>query len=594
MTTTRRRPLLLALAGGTAAVAGIGTAARTGLIGGGGDPAGGARLELSSGDMGVESLTLPLDDRVLVEGASPGGGLGGSSARRGTGKLATTTYSMVGFTWTRGEAEPVLELSVRRGSAWEPWSRVPGSHESPDPGTGEIGSVVGSELVWVGPTDGVRVRVVGERPSDLALVLLHPTPLPGDEAALDDADDSEVQPLGRTSARTSAEVRVPRPNIRNRRAWGANEDLRDKPPSYITTVQQVHVHHTVNSNSYAAEDVPALIRGMYAYHTQSLGWSDIGYNFLVDRFGRIWTGRAGGAAKNVRGAHTLGFNHNSAGISVIGNFDQVKPPSAVIAAIARVAAWKLDQYDRDPLGRTTVVSEGSDKFRSGRSVTLPVIDGHRDTNDTSCPGSHLYAALPAIRQKTKTRIDNFRTRETAVAITAPFTASGRVVFGQRLVVRPGTWTPAEATPTYTWLRDGEPIGGARGEDYNVRRGDVGSRISVRVDLAAPGSAPASQTVSWPSRGRSNVDLVVRAAGRKGRALISVVATAPALPSGHPEGPVTVKVAGKTLTLRLREGRAERLVRGLEPGTYDVRAVFEPTAVAARARATDTVRVKPLD
>ncbi|MDN4176100.1 hypothetical protein QWY28_24350, partial [Nocardioides sp. SOB77] len=67
----------------------------------------------------------------------------GSSARRGTGKLATTTYSLVGFTWTRGEAAPVLELSVRRGSAWEPWSRVPGSHESPDPGTGEIGSVVG-------------------------------------------------------------------------------------------------------------------------------------------------------------------------------------------------------------------------------------------------------------------------------------------------------------------------------------------------------------------------------------------------------------------------------------------------------------------
>ncbi|NHC24656.1 hypothetical protein G6553_15940 [Nocardioides sp. IC4_145] len=594
MTTTRRRPLLLALAGGTAAVAGIGTAARTGLIGGGDDGPGGGRLQLSAGDMGVESLTLPLDDQVLVEG-SPA--TGGPAARRGTGKLATTTYSMVGFTWTRGGVEPVLELSVRRGSTWEPWQRAPHAHESPDPAANADGATTGSDLVWVGPTDGVRVRVVGERPADLALVLLHPTPLPSDRETLDDSDDSEVLPLAAPAGRTVAKAAgtsVPRPGIRNRQAWGANENLRDKPPSYISTIQQVHVHHTVNSNSYSREEVPALIRGMYAYHTQSLGWSDLGYNFLVDRFGRIWMGRAGGAAKNVRGAHTLGFNHNSAGVSVIGNFDQVKPPSAVIAAIARVAAWKLDQYGRDPLGRVTITSEGSDKFRSGRSVTLPVIDGHRDTNDTSCPGSNLYAALPAIRQRTRKRIDNFRTREVAVAITAPFTAAGRVVFGKKISVRPGTWTPPEATPTYTWLRDGEPIGKARGSDYTIRRADVGSRISVRVEVAAPGAATASQTVSWPMPGRAGVDLTVRASGRKGRALVTVVAAAPGLPSGHPDGEVVVKVAGTTVTMTLRDGRAERLVRGLRPGTHHVRAVFQPTARAAKAVATDTVRVKPVD
>ncbi|WKN47547.1 peptidoglycan recognition protein [Nocardioides sp. Arc9.136] len=592
MTTTRRRPLLLALAGGTAAVAGIGTAARTGLIGGGGDdgPRGG-RLELSAGDMGVESLTLPLDDEVLVEGA-PGTSPtpGAPTARRGTGKLATTTYSMVGFTWTRGATEPTLELSVRRGSAWEPWSRAPQSHESPDPGTGEVGSTVGSDLVWVGPTDGIRVRVVGERPADLALVLLHPTPLPGDEAALDDADDSEVLPLGRTSARAAAGV--PRPNIRNRQAWGANEDLRDKPPSYISTIQQVHVHHTVNSNTYGEGEVPALIRGMYAYHTQSLGWSDLGYNFLVDRFGRVWTGRAGGASKNVRGAHTLGFNATSAGISVIGNFDQVKPPQAVIDAIARVAAWKLDQYGRDPLGRTTVRSEGSDKYGAGRSVTLPVIDGHRDTNDTSCPGSNLYAALPAIRQKTKKRIDNFRGQGSAVTITAPFTRSGKVVFGTKVEVRPGTWTPAGATPTYTWLRDGKPIGGARGSDYNIRRADIGSRITCRVDVAAEGAATASQTVSWPGRGRAATSLTVRAAGRKGRALITVVATAAGLAAGHPATEVVVRVAGRTQTFRLKDGRASGLVRDLPAGRHDVSAVVRSTATSTRATASDTTVVKP--
>ena len=92
----------------------------------------------------------------------------------------------------------------------------------------------------------------------------------------------------------------------------------------------MHVHHTVNSNDYAPEDVPALLRGIYRYHTKNLGWSDVGYNFLVDRFGGIWQGRAGGSALAVRGAHTLGFNSTSTGIAVIGNFEEVVPERAVI------------------------------------------------------------------------------------------------------------------------------------------------------------------------------------------------------------------------------------------------------------------------
>ena len=80
-----------------------------------------------------------------------------------------------------------------------------------------------------------------------------------------------------------------------RRAWGANEKWRNGGPWFNRTIQQVHVHHTVNSNDYAPEDVPALLRGIYRYHTKNLGWSDVGYNFLVDRFGG--TGRAARAAR---------------------------------------------------------------------------------------------------------------------------------------------------------------------------------------------------------------------------------------------------------------------------------------------------------
>jgi hypothetical protein len=169
----------------------------------------------------------------------------------------------------------------------------------------------------------------------------------------------------------------------------------------------VHVHHTVNSNTYSRQDVPGLIRGMYRYHTHNLGWSDIGYNFLVDRFGRIWVGRAGGPRRPVRGAHTLGFNSTSCGVSVIGNFETTRPNDRVLDSVAALAAWKLDRYGRNPRGHIRVTSEGSDNYPAGHRVRLPVIDGHRDTNDTACPGRYLYDALPRIRRRAKTIVDAY-------------------------------------------------------------------------------------------------------------------------------------------------------------------------------------------
>ena len=74
--------------------------------------------------------------------------------------------------------------------------------------------------------------------------------------------------------------------------------------------------------------------------------------------------------------------------------------------MVRLAAWKLDRYGRDAKGRVVVRSTGSDKYADGRRVRLPVIDGHRDTNDTACPGKFLYARLPEIRRRTQWRINH--------------------------------------------------------------------------------------------------------------------------------------------------------------------------------------------
>ena len=199
-----------------------------------------------------------------------------------------------------------------------------------------------------------------------------------------------------------------RPHVFGRDAWRADPRLRDGRPSYNRTIQQVHVHHTVNGNDYSADDVRGLIRGIYRYHTVNLGWSDIGYNFLVDRFGRTWVGRAGGFKLPVRGAHTLGFNSTSTGIALIGNFEIARPTRKARTALVHLAAWKLYKYDRHPRGKVKVFSHGSDRYRFGRRVWLPVLDGHRDTNQTACPGRQLYERLPDIRMRAAKRIARYR------------------------------------------------------------------------------------------------------------------------------------------------------------------------------------------
>ena len=118
-------------------------------------------------------------------------------------------------------------------------------------------------------------------------------------------------------------------------------------------------------------------------------------------------GRAGGPARAVRGAHTLGFNSTSTGVAVIGNFELVRQAKVVETALVRLAAWKLDKYGRNPKGTVKVYSHGSDRFPAGRTVRLPVIDGHRDTNETACPGTHLYQRLPNVRRRAAERVARF-------------------------------------------------------------------------------------------------------------------------------------------------------------------------------------------
>ncbi|WP_314224850.1 peptidoglycan recognition protein family protein [Streptomyces zaehneri] len=189
----------------------------------------------------------------------------------------------------------------------------------------------------------------------------------------------------------------PRPSIVTRRGWGADEKLRESGFRYTTKVKAAFVHHTASGNSYKCSQAPSVIRGIYRYHVKSMGWRDIGYNFLVDKCGKIYEGRAGGVAKPVLGAHTLGFNTNSMGIAVLGTFTSAKPTTATVDAVARLTAWKLGLFGADPKGKTYLKSGGGNLYGKGKNVRLNVISGHRDGFATECPGRQLYGKLGSAR-----------------------------------------------------------------------------------------------------------------------------------------------------------------------------------------------------
>ncbi|WP_242593026.1 peptidoglycan recognition protein family protein [Streptomyces sp. GB4-14] len=191
----------------------------------------------------------------------------------------------------------------------------------------------------------------------------------------------------------------PRPSIVTRRGWGADESLREKSFVYTSKVKAAFVHHTASGNNYSCSQAPSLIRGFYRYHTKSLGWRDIGYNFLVDKCGRIYEGRAGGVAKPVKGAHTMGFNSKTTGIAVIGSYGSKKPSSKAVKAVARLTAWKLGLHGMNPKKKTSLTSAGGNLYAKGTKVKMKVISGHRDGFNTSCPGGKLYKKLSSVRSK---------------------------------------------------------------------------------------------------------------------------------------------------------------------------------------------------
>jgi uncharacterized protein with LGFP repeats len=301
---------------------------------------------------------------------------------------------MLGVTWADPRAELGGTAGVRTRDSvtgvWSGWRELELDIRTPEvgPDTGAGGVRAGTQPLWTGASDGVQVRVTGQHgklsrlPDGLRVELVDP----------------ETGATSSTSYATATASTAPQPVVTPRSGWGADESLVKDPAAYTTDTKVVFTHHTAGTNDYTCEQSPDIIRAIFLYHVQGQGWNDIGYQFLVDKCGTVFEGRAGGIDKPVLGAQTYGFNTDTSGVAVLGNYNDAISSQPVLDAVAAVAAWKLGLYGYDAAGTVQLTAAADNGlYKKGQKVTLNRISGHRDGYPTECPGNNLYADLAAIR-----------------------------------------------------------------------------------------------------------------------------------------------------------------------------------------------------
>lgn len=197
------------------------------------------------------------------------------------------------------------------------------------------------------------------------------------------------------------------PPVVTRAGWGANESNRCSNPDYTEPTKALTLHHTAGSNDYTPAEAAGQVRGIFQYHAQTLGWCDMGYNVLVDKYGTIYEGRYGGLERGVMGAHVGGFNSNTWGISMIGNYETAQPSSEILNSVTSIAAWKAAQAGFDPSGTVSLRSGGfsNARYAAGTTATVPTFHGHSDLHYTACPGGYAISRWDEIRNATKTKYD---------------------------------------------------------------------------------------------------------------------------------------------------------------------------------------------
>lgn len=322
-----------------------------------------------------------------------------------------TPFSVVALTSTDLANTKALIRARQADGSWGPWFNTEEVDTRRTDRTAP-GGKTGTEPLYVGTTNAVQMLVtrkpaVATAPDDT----VPPAPRSDDPAQMSALDLTAVLIDPGRGAIDGALHKVAEtlpsggPAVISRAGWGADENIRCEEPTYDDGpggdgLGGITVHHTAGRNDYSPEESAGIVRAIYTYHAQTLGWCDIGYNALVDKYGQIFEGRAGGLTRAVQGAHAGGFNENTAGVALMGNYESEQPSQAAINAIGNFIGWRSKIAHLDPVGYTTMYSEGTDftPYALGQEVRLPVVFAHRDVGNTTCPGDAGYAMMDEIRQ----------------------------------------------------------------------------------------------------------------------------------------------------------------------------------------------------
>jgi hypothetical protein len=543
--------------------------------------------------------TRPYVPRAVDFGLSveqPAGARAATARRPWTSPVlrAPKRFDLLGLRWSAAGGEVHAHVRVRRaGGRWSRWVEA---HDLADHGA-DAGRTRGTDPVWAGGADELQLRLA-RRVRGLRVHFVNAT---GTATAADRARTTLRRGLNAAVrfafATPTARAAGAQPPIVRRAEWGASQCPPRSAPSY-GRVDLAYVHHTVSANDYGPGQSKAMVLAVCRYHRNSNGWDDIGYNFLVDKYGVIFEGRAGGIDRPVVGAQAQGYNSVSTGISNLGTYTSVPQTQAAIDAIGRLIAWKLPLHGAPVTGRVTVTSAGgsSNRYPAGRRVTLERISGHRDTGQTACPGDALYAQLPRIREAAVAHgggqpygagaVLTFQPLSTRLVFPEPARLTGRLTYDAQPVVNGAV--EIQIRHSSAWRTVGHATSGGDGV-WTAELPLSRRRVMRAIHRDANGPLVVSSSVAM-----SVVPVLDAAAARRRVAAGSRLALAGTVRPRKSRVYVSVAVRrGRRIVpvawLRTRprgDGRYRVLVRLRRPGLYRLRTSVASDGVTAGARSRD--------
>jgi hypothetical protein len=382
-------------------------------------------------------------------------------AQRSEVTAAPFPFTGLGFSGP-GEAPTVRWRVLDGDGIWSEWAEVESldPDDGPDPGTTEAAQAVDlerrwvSDALWVGEATHLQVEVEGASLNDFDVTVM-------DSAGLSESVFRRIsRHVGSLGTAAPAEASPLGPRIRTRAEWGVDESAAWKSgsPSYAPPKFSV-LHHTATTNDYSVAQAPQQIRNMYYWHVNANKWSDIGYNFIIDKYGTIWEGRRGGVDRGVIGAHSGGWNTGSFGVAIMGNNNTMAPTPQSTKALTDLLSWKFDIHHINP---------STSMRATANSQSIPTLVGHRNIRGsynanpgttTDCPGQLLYTQMSKIRQDVASGVSEFAGAPWT-PVTGDWNGDGRTTIGW---FRDGMWR----------LRNANSAGTANLEfRYGLQPGDL--------------------------------------------------------------------------------------------------------------------------